>query len=60
MSGLVLYTTIAFGATIILYYLLKYYEFKHFPPGPPSLPIVGCVPFLPFKGKKFSKKVSEL
>ena len=29
--------------------LKKYYELRHFPPGPPSLPIVGCVPFLPFK-----------
>ena len=49
MSELIEFTALALAITIGLYYLKKYYEFKHFPPGPPSLPIIGCVPFLPFK-----------
>ena len=49
MLQLIVFTTLALAITIGLYYLKKYHEFKHFPPGPRSLPIVGCVPFLPFK-----------
>ena len=49
MSELVVFMTFALATTVGVYFIKKYYDFRHFPPGPPSLPIIGCVPFLPFK-----------
>lgn len=46
MAALVVYALVSCFTLLVLWYFKSKYEKRNFPPGPPSLPLVGCTPFL--------------
>ena len=46
MAALIVYVSISVVTLLVIWYFKEKHEYRHFPPGPPSVPLLGCTPFL--------------
>ena len=46
MSALLIYFSISIITLLTIWFMKEKYENRNFPPGPPTLPLLGCTPFL--------------